>query len=176
MKTLKHALRVGVIALALLLVLTACGGSSNNDTSDDNALAGVYVFEDGTPGTWTFTGDTFVAAVPFDEMGLSDLDGDFTLRGTFEINEDTSTIYLTVDIDALSADTLQLTRDLIAQDPDLVDLMEDEAFAELMEQIIDATFDAIFDSIVHEFEDLTLTFEDNFDRLYTEEGDALVRQ
>lgn len=188
MKTLKHALRVGALVLALVLVLAACGNGGGTGgtggatpttptTLDAPAtLSGTYVFEDGTPGTWTFTGNSFVASIPYSEMDLAELDGDFSIRGTFAVNESAQTISLTIDEDALRTDTLQLTRDMIAADPDLAELMDDPEFEDLIDSIIDAVFDSIFDSFLDEFDDIELRFEDGFDRLIDEDGYVLVRQ
>jgi len=100
LKNLKNALRIGALVLALVLVLAACGGGA--------VLEGTYVYEDGTPGTWTFTDDSFVASIPNSELGL-DRPGDFSIRGTFTVDEDAETINLTVDENALRTDALQLT-------------------------------------------------------------------
>ena len=192
MKTLKHILRVGALVVALALFLAACGngndgGPGGTGTTQPPAtgttqppaaatLSGTFVYEDGAPGTWTFTGNSFVASIPYSEMYLGELEGDFSIRGTFSISESAQTISLTVDEDALREDTLQLTRDLLAQDPDLVGLMEDPEFEEFFESLIDGMFDSIFDFFLQDFDDIELRFENGFDRLIDEDGSVLVRQ
>jgi len=171
--------KIAILMLALLLVvgLAACGGGNGNggDSGEAASLSGAFVAEDGTPGTLTFTGNSFVVVMPLSEMDL-DMSGDFNIRGTFVIDEDAEVIRLTVDRGALEADALQLVRDMLAQDPVVAELMEDPDFAEELEGAIAEMADELFDSLYAEFDDITLEFEEGFDRLVGEDGVAFVRQ
>jgi len=169
--------KIAICMLALLLMvgLVACSGGNGGSGGEAVSLSGAFVVEDGTPGTLTFTADSFVIAMPFSEMDV-DMPGDFNVRGTFVIDEDAGVIRLTVNRDALEADALQLVHDMLAQDPMMSELMEDPEFAEELEFAIAEMANELFDSLYADFDDIALEFEDGFDRLVGEDGVAFVRQ
>jgi len=171
--------KIAIFMLTLLFLvvsLAACGGGNGGGSGGEAAsLSGTFVAEDGTPGTMTFTGDSFVIAMPFSEMDL-DMPGDFNIRGAFVIDEEAGIIRLTVDSEALKVEALQMVRDIFAQDPDVSALMEDPEFAEEFEFLIEEMADDLFDSLYADFEDITLEFEDGFDRLIGEDDLVFVRQ
>jgi len=169
--------KIAICMLALLLMvgLVACGGGNGGSGGEAVSLSGTFVVEGGTPGTLNFTADSFVIAMPFSEMDL-DMPGDFNVRGTFVIDEDAGVIRLTVDRDALEADALQLVHDMLAQDPMMSELMEDPEFAEELESAIEEMANNLFASLYADFDDITLEFEDSFDRLVGEDGVVFVRQ
>jgi len=173
LKTLKHTLRIGALVLALVLVLAACGGGNGGGGA---GLSGTFVYEDGTPGTWTFTGDTFEASVPHSEMDIEELPGEFSIRGTFSVDEDAQTITLSVDEDALKTEAQQLIDALFDQDPELTELMADPDFAEMIEAALEEAFDTMVATLLAEFGDIEWQFEDDFDRIIDDEGSVLVRQ
>lgn len=172
MKNVKNTLRIGGLVLALVLLLAACGGGSGGG----GGLTGTFVYEDGTPGTWTFTGDAFEARIPHSEMELDDIPGEFSLRGEITVDESEGTIAFEVDGDALETETRQLVDMVFAEDPELSAMMEDPAFAEMMENILEDAFNTMITMILTEFDDITWQAEDDFDRLIDQEGSVLVRQ
>jgi len=157
--------------LALVLVLGACGGGGGTA-----APTGTYVWEDGTPGTFTFTGDSFVASIPLSELELDDMPGDFSIRGDFSVDAGAETISFTIDEDALREDALQLIQDVFEQDPELGALMEDPEFAEIVEALKDNAFEFVLSTLLEEIGSVELRFEGDFDRLIDPDGSILVRQ
>ncbi|MCL2840515.1 MAG: hypothetical protein FWE05_07040 [Defluviitaleaceae bacterium] len=99
---------IGIIVLlsVMALALGACGNT---------ALEGEFVSEDLNGWVFTFTDNNFTLTLPSQDVGyvLTLLQyTDFTIRGTYEVNNETNIINLTVDGDTFIEDALVFTRDI----------------------------------------------------------------
>ena len=149
-------------------------------TTTNVALSGTFVLEDDPVFSITFSENAFWIPMPGYYMGLPELEGNFYFSGTFEINESNRTISLFFDEAAILENIMELVWIMLETDPDMQEFFEDPEMEEFLEMIIDGTIDAlvpfIMDEILAELSELVLTYEDGFDRLYTDYGDAFVRQ
>ncbi|MCL2401010.1 MAG: hypothetical protein FWC90_00055 [Oscillospiraceae bacterium] len=156
------------------------GDDTNAGTIMNAALSGTFVLEDDPAFSITFSENAFWIPMPYYYMGLLDLDGSFYFSGTFDINESNRTISLSFDEAVILENIVELVWVLLETDPDMQEFFEDPEMEELLDIIVDASIEAmvpfIMDEILEELSELVLTFEDGFDRLYTDYGDAFVRQ
>ena len=174
MKSLKNLCAV-IVILAMVFSLAACGGS--NDV--DDVLAGTYHSEADPGFVLNFSGDTFTMAMPFYQMGIPELDGDFVTTGTFTVDQSARTISFVVDEAAFENDIRQAIDELLLQDPDVQELLNDPEtadFAEIMiAGMVDGMIGAMMDEILDEVQDGVMTFENDFSRLYDDDT-VWVRQ
>ena len=179
MESFKKKVLVAVAMLVLALILAACG---SNDT-----LSGTYVAEGANASgeRLTFNNDSFTIEVSYAELDLGiDITGNFSFTGTFTVDDDAQTIRMRADIDVLHdavAEMVNLLMDyMFENDPDIVEMMEDPELAEFVIEFMDAFMDELLDEMKREmqteFSDWFLRFEDNFDRLYYDDGTVFVRQ
>jgi len=195
----KKILALLIAVMLLLPLLAACGNGDNdtdsgrnNDAADttqnneagnnaaDATLSGTFVLEDDPVFSIIFSGNSFRMPFPYAEMGIPELDGNFYFSGTFEVNDRARTISLNFDEDAIIDSITDMVWVMLEMDPEMQEILNDPEMEEFLDMILDITIDSmipmIMDEILDELAGLELTFEDGFERLYTDEGDAFIRQ
>jgi len=186
MKFARSKILVAVLMLVLTLIVTAC----SNDTSL-GALEGTFEVEGVEGATLVFRGNSVIVSISYADMGMDFIPGSIELEGVFEVNEDEQTITISFTDDAILnfADALVEIIDVIVvetllSDPQVAEIMQDpelsEAFLAAMQPYMDELaeeLDELFDEMIEELEQgFVLTFGDNFDRLYHEDGAIYVRR
>jgi len=171
-----------VFMLVLAVALTACGGSDN--------LEGTFVVEgDEYSGiTLVFANDDWTLSVPYAEMGLDyDLEGSFVFGGTFSIDNRNNLINFYVDEQTLRLASIEMTEMYMNQmfiELGIMEMLEDPEFADYfqvlqdeMDMLMDMMLDEVFEEMLEDFDDMSLRFERNFDRLYDDVDESVfVRQ
>ena len=171
----------------------AASPADTNAPPSGPALVGVYVAENRTldPSIMEFFGNgTFSITTAYADIDLEfDIPGYFSVYGSYVVNEAAQTITLSfTEEDLLTAvisivDTLMehTLDEMIAEE--LGDLANNEALVDafltlvslMIDEMVDELATVLLAEMVEEFEEIVLTFGDNFDRLY--DGDfVFVRQ
>jgi len=176
MKNLKQKMLAMVLMLLLALAVTACGGSGS--------LSGTFVAEGDEDSGMSLvfrSNNRFSLVVESDVLGLGlDDAGDFSLDGRFSVNNSANTVSLTIDDASVRSFVRELvdvvTEQMMAEDPDLADDPLAAAFMDSMIEMFEEMFEEMAQELADELTNVELTFESNFDRLYSDDGVVFVRR
>ena len=204
---MKSVKKLPVILLILLLVLTACSkltpppsvaGSSSEppplpgvqapaavaeappeDTADHGTpLEGRYRSETDPNMVLTFAAGQFTFEIPFADLDMPELEGNFFVRGSYTHNVSSGTITFDLDEAGFENDIRAMVEQYLRDDPEMQEMLSEldlnPDMADLFEAIIagaiDGMLSVVIDEVIAEMQGLVMTYESDFSKLYDQDG------